>query len=100
MIAPTPGRTTPEATATVDAGPSPRTARTKAAATPPPPAPTPDWRSPELRARDLLEKLGRGDHPDAERDPVHALYQVAVDLRCSAEGYRELYLHRVRHTAT
>jgi hypothetical protein len=44
----------------------------------------------------MLEKLGRGDHPDAEQDPIYALYQVAVDCRCSAHGYRELYLHHVR----
>jgi hypothetical protein len=46
------------------------------------------------RARAFLEMLGRSDHPDAGRDPLHALYQVAVDFRCSAHGYRDLYLAR------
>ena len=58
---------------------------------------TPDWTSPENRARDFLERLGRADHPDAERDPLNALFQIAVDYRCSAHGYRELYLHHMRH---
>jgi len=46
------------------------------------------------RAKEFLELLGRGDHPDAERDPLDALYQVAVDFQCSAYGYRELYLRK------
>ena len=46
------------------------------------------------RAIEFLEMLGKSDHPDAERDPVYALYQVAVDFQCSAHGYRELYLRR------
>ncbi len=45
-------------------------------------------------ARVLLEALGRADHPDAAGNPIYALYQVAVDYRCSAEGYRTLYLRR------
>ena len=36
--------------------------------------------------------LGRADHPDAQTNPLSALYQVAVDFRCSAQGYRDLYL--------
>ena len=99
MIAPTPGSAASEAPSvdqdvdqdrvTQNAAPSEADART-----------VPNWDSPEIRARDLLERLGRADHPDAERDPIYALYQVAVDLRCSAHGYRELYLHRVRHSVT
>lgn len=46
------------------------------------------------RAMEFLEMLGRSDHPDAEKDPVYALYQVAVDFQCSAHGYRELYLRK------
>jgi hypothetical protein len=46
----------------------------------------------EEQAREFLEALGRGDHPDAHDDPVYALYQVAVDFRCTAYGYRALYL--------
>ncbi len=46
------------------------------------------------RAHEFLEMLGRSDHPDAERDPLYALYQVAVDFQCSAHGYRELYLRK------
>lgn len=61
-----------------------------------PAATTPDWRSVEARALELLAKLGRADHPDAQADPIYALYQVAVDFQCSAHGYRELYLHRMR----
>ena len=44
-------------------------------------------------ARQLLDLLGRGDHPDAETNPIYALYQVAVDYRCSANGYRALALN-------
>ena len=46
------------------------------------------------RAVEFLELLGKSDHPDAERDPVYALYQVAIDFQCSAHGYRELYLRK------
>lgn len=46
------------------------------------------------RAAEFLEMLGKSDHPDAERDPVYALYQVAVDFQCSAHGYRDLYLRK------
>lgn len=46
------------------------------------------------RAAEFLEMLGKSDHPDAERDPVYALYQVAIDFQCSAHGYRELYLRK------
>ncbi|MDF1701082.1 MAG: hypothetical protein P1V36_07985 [Planctomycetota bacterium] len=46
------------------------------------------------RAVEFLEMLGKSDHPDAERDPVYALYQVAIDFQCSAHGYRELYLRK------
>ena len=46
------------------------------------------------RAIEFLEMLGKSDHPDAERDPVYALYQVAVDFQCSAYGYRDLYLRK------
>lgn len=46
------------------------------------------------RAKEFLEQLGCSDHPDAETDPLHALYQVAVDFQCSAYGYRELYLRK------
>ncbi len=46
------------------------------------------------RAMQFLEMLGKSDHPDAERDPVYALYQVAIDFQCSAHGYRELYLRK------
>lgn len=46
------------------------------------------------RAVQFLELLGRSDHPDAETDPVYALYQVAIDYQCSAHGYRELYLRK------
>ena len=46
------------------------------------------------RARDFLEALGHGDHPDADTNPIYALYQVAVDYRCTAKGYRSLYFHR------
>lgn len=49
---------------------------------------------PAQYARMLLEALGRADHPDATSNPIYALYQVAVDYRCSAEGYRTLYLRR------
>lgn len=46
----------------------------------------------DARARLYLQMLGRADHPDAHDDPIGALYQVAVDLRCTADGYRALYL--------
>lgn len=46
------------------------------------------------RAMEFLEMLGKSDHPDAVRDPVYALYQVAVDFQCSAHGYRDLYLRK------
>ena len=46
------------------------------------------------RAAQFLEMLGRSDHPDAEKDPVYALYPVAIDYQCSAHGYRELYLRK------
>lgn len=41
-------------------------------------------------ARELLGMLGRLDHPEAQDNPIYALYQVAVDHRCSATGYRTL----------
>ena len=92
MIAPTPQ----PAAASAEA----QTVRDERASPPAKERPTtPDWRSAESRARELLELLGRGDHPDAEGDPIHALYQVAIDYRCSAHGYRELYLHHRRHAA-
>lgn len=37
--------------------------------------------SPEVRASKYLAAIGRPDHPDAERDPVGALGQAAVDLK-------------------
>jgi hypothetical protein len=46
------------------------------------------------RARAFLEALGHADHPDAVGNPIYALYQVAVDYRCTAHGYRTLYFHR------
>jgi hypothetical protein len=48
----------------------------------------------EERARGFLEAIGHADHPDAEKNPIYALYQVAVDYRCTAHGYRSLYFHR------
>jgi hypothetical protein len=51
---------------------------------------------PEARARAFLALLGRADHPHAQEDPLHALYQVAVDYRCTAQGYRDLYLYQRR----
>ncbi len=93
MIAPTPGSAAPETTP-VDQDRGPEAAAPGGTAA----RPIPNWNSPEIRARDFLERLGRSEHPDAERDPISALYQVAVDFRCSAHGYRELYLHRVRHS--
>jgi len=92
MIAPTPGPSTTAAdsrTGEVEPTEAGRSGGRRA---------TPDWASAESRARAMLERLGRADHPDAEQDPIHALYQVAVDYRCSAYGYRELYLHHVRMT--
>ena len=53
---------------------------------------------PQERARAFLELLGRSDHPDAQTDPVYAMYQVAVDYHCSAHGYRDLYLSLTRST--
>lgn len=41
-------------------------------------------------AQQLLRMLGRSDHPEAADNPIYALYQVAVDHRCSATGYRTL----------
>ncbi|MDJ0523263.1 MAG: hypothetical protein QNJ90_14430 [Planctomycetota bacterium] len=90
MIAPTPG----SAASSVDAEAK---AERAAATTQDARSVTPDWTSAEGRAREMLDRLGRADHPDAETDPIHALYQVAVDYRCSAHGYRELYLHHLRH---
>lgn len=46
------------------------------------------------RAVQFLEMIGKSDHPDAVRDPVYALYQVAIDFQCSAYGYRDLYLRK------
>ena len=48
----------------------------------------------DARAREFLEALGHGDHPDAAENPIYALFQVAVDYRCTAKGYRSLYFHR------
>lgn len=48
----------------------------------------------EEHAREFLEALGHADHPDAESNPIYALFQVAVDYRCTAKGYRSLYFHR------
>ncbi len=44
----------------------------------------------EDRARMFLESLGHTDHPLAAEDPIYALYQVAVDYRCMAQGYEGL----------
>ena len=43
------------------------------------------------RARMFLESLGHSDHPLAADDPVYALFQVAVDYRCMAQGYEGLF---------
>ena len=51
---------------------------------------------PHAFALRLLALLGREDHPDAASNPIYALYQVAVDYRCSARGYRDLAIHRAR----
>ncbi len=42
-------------------------------------------------ARALLTALGRSDHPDIDDNPIFGLYQVALDYRCSADGYRALF---------
>ncbi len=42
-------------------------------------------------ARALLTALGKGDHPDIDDNPIFGLYQVALDYRCSADGYRALF---------
>ena len=74
-------------------------ARTRYAAFHARPAPhrapaSPTWGDADERARHYLRLLGREDHPDAEDNPVYALYQVAVDLKCTADGYRALYVNR------
>lgn len=51
----------------------------------------------EDRARMFLESIGHDDHPLAVDDPLYALYQVAVDYRCMAQGYEGL-LKRERAT--
>ena len=45
---------------------------------------------PRVLAQLFLAALGRGDHPDSETNPVYALYQVALDYRCSAETRQSL----------
>ena len=45
---------------------------------------------PRVLAQLFLAALGRGDHPDTETNPVYALYQVALDYRCSAETRQSL----------
>jgi len=45
---------------------------------------------PRQLAQLLLAALGRGDHGDRDTNPVYALYQVALDYRTAAEGYRAL----------
>lgn len=56
--------------------------------------PTVDLHTTDLAkmAQQLLAVLDRGEHADAASNPVYALFQVAVDFRCSAAGYRDLYL--------
>ncbi len=46
--------------------------------------------APRELAQMLLAALGRGDHGDRDRNPIYALYQVALDYRTAAEGYRAL----------
>ena len=43
------------------------------------------------RARYYLESLGHDHHPEASTDPVYALFQVAGDAICTANGYEGLY---------
>ena len=83
MVRPTPGTETSEAKDAVEQAAAIESKRAKALLG--------DERE---RAIEFLEMLGKSDHPDAERDPVYALYQVAVDFQCSAHGYRELYLRK------
>ena len=45
---------------------------------------------PRVLAQLFLAALGRDDHPDSQSNPIYALYQVAVDYRCSADAYRAL----------
>ncbi|MDJ0975642.1 MAG: hypothetical protein QNJ98_14360 [Planctomycetota bacterium] len=49
-----------------------------------------DEMPPKELAQLLLAALGRGDHGDREKNPIYALYQVALDFRTAAEGYRSL----------
>lgn len=49
-----------------------------------------DKMDPHALAQLLLAALGRGDHGDRDKNPIYALYQVALDYRCAAEGYRTL----------
>lgn len=49
-----------------------------------------DEMDPRELARLLLAALGRGDHGDRDKNPIYAIYQVALDFRTAAEGYRSL----------
>ena len=53
----------------------------------------------EDRARMFLESLGHIDHPLAAEDPLYALFQVAVDYRCMAQGYEGLFKRKVGESA-